>query len=126
MKILKRLGYYLGGFSIGLILLAFFIKGSKTSIPSCDYMPTSRVLKNIRTKGYTFSENTQELINQKIIDTATISTILHKGKVDFSESNARLEPCAIYIVKGKHEEKNIKLHIENCENHAIIKEIELD
>ena len=47
MSLMRRLGYYLGGFSIGLILLAFFLSGKRTS---CDYGPEARVLKNIRTK----------------------------------------------------------------------------
>ena len=47
MKFIHRLGYYLGGFSIGLILLAFFLQGKKTS---CDYGPNARTTKNIANK----------------------------------------------------------------------------
>ena len=48
MKFIHRLGFYLGGFSIGLIFLAFFLSGKKTS---CAYGPNARVLKNISTKS---------------------------------------------------------------------------
>ena len=47
MKFIHRLGYYLGGFSIGLIFLAFFLSGKRAS---CDYGPDARVLKNIGQK----------------------------------------------------------------------------
>ncbi len=47
MRLLHRIGYYLGGFSIGLIILAFFLSGKKTT---CAYFPEARVLKNINTK----------------------------------------------------------------------------
>ncbi len=39
MKLIQRIGYYLGGFSIGLVILAFFLNGKKTS---CSYGPDAR------------------------------------------------------------------------------------
>ena len=47
MKVLYRLGYYLGGFSVGLILLAFILNGKKTS---CNYTPNARVIDNLLQK----------------------------------------------------------------------------
>ena len=47
MKILYRFGYYLGGFSVGLIFLAFIFNGKKTS---CNYSPSARVKDNILQK----------------------------------------------------------------------------
>ena len=41
MKFIHRLGLYLGGFSVGLIFLMFFLV-EKTS---CAYSPNARVLK---------------------------------------------------------------------------------
>ena len=34
MSFLKRLGYYLGGFSAGLIFLAFILNGKKSIVPT--------------------------------------------------------------------------------------------
>ncbi len=65
MTLLKRIGYYLGGFSIGLVLLAFFLSGKKTS---CDYSPSARVKKNIRTKKHSYSEEVSALILSKKIE----------------------------------------------------------
>ena len=53
MKFIHRLGYYLGGFSIGLIFLAFFLSVKRAS---CDYGPDARVLKNIGQKKIMFSK----------------------------------------------------------------------
>ena len=120
MTLLKRIGYYLGGFSIGLVLLAFFLSGKKTS---CDYSPSARVKKNIRVKKHSYSEEVSELISSKKIDTSAISYILTKGSVNFSESNTKLDSCKIYIIEGDYKEKNVKLTIKNCDSTAFIQKV---
>ncbi|MBQ0741249.1 hypothetical protein J9332_43965, partial [Aquimarina celericrescens] len=47
MKFIHRLGYYLSGFVVGIIMLMFFLGGKKTS---CDWGLDARVLKNMRNK----------------------------------------------------------------------------
>ena len=59
MKLIHRIGYYLGGFSIGLIFLAFILSGKKAS---CSYGLDARVLKNISTKQLVYSQNVLELL----------------------------------------------------------------
>ena len=120
MTLLKRIGYYLGGFSIGLVLLAFFLSGKKTS---CDYSPSARVKKNIRIKKHSYSQEVSELISSKKIDTSAISYILTKGSVNFSESNTKLDSCKIYIIEGDYKEKNVKLTIKNCDSTAFIQKV---
>jgi len=71
MPLLKRIGYYLGGFSLGLIILAFFFK--KKEVEFC-YAPNCRVLKYIRSTAITYPENI--LVN---IDSSSIQAILKKG-----------------------------------------------
>ncbi len=122
MTLLKRIGYYLGGFSIGLVLLAFFLSGKKTS---CDYSPSARVKKNIRIKKRVFSDEVKELLNTKIIDTAAISYIINKGNVNFSESNTKLDSCKIYVIKGSYSQQDLKLTIENCDSIATVKIIDI-
>ena len=78
MKLIQRLGYYLGGFSIGLIILAFFLSGKKTS---CSYGPNARVLKNISTKELLYSKTVIDQIEDQTIDTASINTILRKETI---------------------------------------------
>ena len=73
MKLIQRIGYYLGGFSLGLVILAFFFNGKKTS---CSYGPEARVLKNINSKKIIFSEAVNTQIANKTIDSIEIKTIL--------------------------------------------------
>ncbi len=122
MTLLKRIGFYLGGFSIGLVLLAFFLSGKKTS---CDYSPSARVKKNIRTKKHSYSEEVYALILSEKIDTNSINYILKKGSVNFSESNTKLDSCKLYVIEGSHNNENLKLTVENCDSLATIQRVDL-
>jgi hypothetical protein len=122
MKFIHRLGYYLGGFSIGLIFLAFFLSGKRAS---CDYGPDARVLKNIGLKQLQFDERVEDMLNSKTIDSTTISLILKQGDVNFSESNTKLETCKLYVIEKTVEDKEIALTVENCEQIATIKNISI-
>lgn len=117
MTFLQRLGYYLGGFSIGLILLAFFLSGKKTS---CEYGPDARVKKIIRRKQLEYTPAVTQQINSGAIDTAAINYLLLKGDVDFSKSKTDLDSCNIYVLEGPYKENILSLTIENCKNVATI------
>ncbi len=101
MKILYRLGFYLGGFSIGLILLAFFVKGSGVELPSCDYMPNARLLKTIRNNGYALSAQAEHELQELALDTTDLNTVFLEGDVDFNKSDPRKEPCGFYLIKSQ-------------------------
>ena len=117
MKFIKRLGFYSGGFIIGLILLFFFLSGKKTS---CDYGPNARTLKNIRIKERAFSDETLQNLKQQQLDTSAISELLENGNVLFSESNTELDSCKVYVIEGTVSEKNLKISVENCYDKATI------
>jgi hypothetical protein len=117
MKFIHRLAYYLFGFSIGLIFLFYFLGKKNTS---CDYSPNARVKKNIRLKPRAFSEEAVLQMQQNNLDTAQISYLLLKGKVDFSKSNTNLDICNIYVIRGKQEDKKLILKVENCPEEAKI------
>ncbi|WP_372754906.1 hypothetical protein [Mariniflexile sp.] len=123
MTLLQRFGYYLGGFSLGLIILAFFLSGKKTS---CSYGPDARVLKNIRLKKIVYSEETMFGLNSNNLDSSAISYILKKGNINFSESETRKKPCALYIIEGDYNEKDIILTVENCDSIATITNFRLE
>lgn len=122
MKFIHRLGYYLGGFSIGLIILAFFLSGKRTS---CDYSPNARVLKNIRIKERAYSEEALQQLRTYQVDTAEISTILQKGDVDFSRSNTEADSCKTYWVSGRSKIHNLDLLFENCDSIATLQKVEV-
>ncbi|MEG9326899.1 DUF4258 domain-containing protein [Salinimicrobium catena] len=122
MKFIHRLGYYLGGFSIGLVILAFFLSGKKTS---CDYTPDARVLKNIRIKERAYTEEALERMEMYQVDTSDISTILKKGDVDFSRSNTKLDSCKTYLVTGRSQIHNLELLFENCDSVATLQKVDV-
>ena len=112
MKLIQRIGYYLGGFSMGLIILAFFLNGKKTS---CSYGPEARVIKNINSKNIIYDASIQPL------DSTLINHILKNGNINFSKSNTRQEPCGIYLLEGNYNNTEVKLTVENCDSIATIK-----
>lgn len=117
MTLIQRIGYYLGGFSIGLVILAFFLNGKKTS---CSYGPDSRVLKNINSKKLIYSQDISTLLDNKTIDSADIRYILKKGDINFSESKPRQEPCSVYSVEGIQNDNEVTLTVENCDSIATV------
>lgn len=122
MKFIHRLGFYLGGFSIGLIILAFFLSGKKTS---CDYFPDARVLKDIRSKERVYSEDALKKMKMYQVDTSEISAILKKGDIDFGRSNTNLDSCNLYLVTGQSQTHNLELVFENCHTVATLKKLEI-
>ncbi|MCL5127840.1 DUF4258 domain-containing protein [Algibacter sp. L4_22] len=123
MKLIQRIGYYLGGFSIGLIILAFFLNGKKAS---CSYGPDARVLKNINSKKIIYNDVIFEYISDNIIDSTEIRRILKKGDINFSDSDPRHKPCGIYLVEGEFDEKDIVITVENCEDTATVTDLKIE
>ncbi|MFL0352535.1 DUF4258 domain-containing protein [Xanthomarina sp. GH4-25] len=117
MKLLHRIGYYLGGFSIGLIVLAVFLNGKKVS---CNYGPEARVLKNINLKHIKYSQNIENTIINGDIDSLEIRNILLRGDINFSKSETRKDPCGIYAIEGTLNNKDLVLMVENCDSIATV------
>ena len=122
MKLIHRFGYYLGGFAMGLVILAFFFSGKKTS---CDYFPDARVMKNIREKHRVYSEEAMTTFKINQIDTSVVSEILKTGDVNFSRSEAQRDPCGIYLVTGRTKLHNLELLFENCDTVATLKQVKV-
>lgn len=113
MKLIHRIGYYLGGFSIGLILLAFFLGGKKTS---CDYGPNARTIKSISTKKTRiYSEATKNAMATYSLDSSAVSNLIKTGDVNFSESDTKLKDCKTYLIENELNNKVVELRIKNCE-----------
>ena len=118
MKFIHRLGFFLGGFSIGVAFLMLFLSGKKTS---CAYGPNARVLKNINGKKIKFDDFAMMRAETLQIDSVSIYTALRKGKVLFSNSNIQLDSCKVYTIQGK----DLKLKVENCDQAAKILDLNL-
>ena len=61
MKFYQRFAYYIFGFSIGLVFLFFILNGKETS---CSYFPNARVLKDLRSKPFHYSDVAKEKLIQ--------------------------------------------------------------
>ncbi len=124
MSFLKRLGYYLGGFSVGLVILAFILSQKNFS---CSYGPNARVLKNIRSKRIQYAESVSQMINTKVLDTGELSHLLNYGDVNFSDSDTKAEPCRSYRIEGvSNKDRSLVLDIENCDSIATFREVRIE
>lgn len=120
MNIAKRFGFYGFGFIIGLLLLFFFLNGKKAG---CDYGPDSRTLKNIKIKQRVFSTQSLQDLKKNNLDTATVSSLLKLGDVNFGESNTKLDSCKVYVIEGSVKKIKLKMSVQNCEKTATITSI---
>lgn len=120
MKFIHRLGYYLSGFVVGIIMLMFFLGGKKTS---CDWGLDARVLKNMRNKERIVETDALMFFKENKIDTATISYVLKSGDVNFKKSNIEAKPCKIYQVEGVVNSKELGFIFENCDSTAVLKRV---
>ena len=117
MNIAKRFGFYGFGFIIGLLLLFFFLNGKKAG---CDYGPDARTLKNIKIKQRVFSTQSLQELKKNNLDTATVSSLLKLGDVNFGESNTKLDSCKVYVIEGSVKKIKLKMSVQNCEKTATI------
>lgn len=120
MKLINRVGYYLGGFSIGLIILAFFLNGKKVS---CDYGPEARVLKNINSKTLVYDEAVLQAFKNKQLDTFGAWQVLRYGDLTIN-SESRKKPCGFYKIDGLISKQLVSFTVENCDSIATVKEVE--
>jgi len=124
MPLLKRLGLFFVGLSIGLVFLTFFYKNKTrgTDAGFC-YLPNCRVLKNISSKRLTYSDKVAQLIDNKVVDSLDIQYFLHKGDVDFDKSDTESKPCKMYFIEGELHKNQAIMRIRNCEDKAVIEDV---
>jgi hypothetical protein len=113
MKFVHRLGYYLGGFAIGLVLLMFFLNGKDAS---CDYSPNARTIKNISSKPIIYSEDASTFINNHQLDSTNIINLIKFGSVDFSKSKTKIDSCKVYYIENSYKKRDMELSIKNCDS----------
>ena len=118
MDIVRRLGIFFIGLSIGIVILAFFFKGKGVEI--C-YLPNCRVLKDIRNKTIYIDQS----IEKQEFTLNDLKPIFWQGNVVFSQSDTHSTPCKTYLIEGFtiHNEK-VRIKVENCSTKATIISIE--
>ena len=118
--LIKRIGYYLVGLSLGAVGVYFFWQKKQASF---DYGMDARTLKTIRIRKRLYSNNAKNAMLKYNVDTLKINTILYNGDVDFGQGNNREKPCAEYYITGKKDLENINLLVKRCDSTATIQEV---
>lgn len=113
----KRFALYGFGFLMGIGLVFFFLGGKNAS---CSWFPNDRMLKIIRSKHIQYSDNLNDAIATKKIDSADINNILINGDIDFSKSQTKNNPCRKYLIYGEKDQKDISITIKICDSIATI------
>lgn len=124
MKFYTRLAFYLFGLMIGVIFTIYFMmsKAESRNVAFC-YLPNCRVLKDLRSKPFNYSEEALQTMKTFSIDTASIKKVLNDGDVDFKQSNLPYENGKIYVIDN--EEPKMTLKVVNYEDKVWLKEITL-
>ena len=122
MNLIRRIGFFISGFSIGLIILAVFLRGKKTS---CDYGPNARTIKTIMLKPKIFSDDAIRFFHDHDIDSLTVNNLIATGEVNFSKSETRLDSCKVYYIENEFENKPISIIIRNCGKKAFVDKLDL-
>ncbi len=121
MKFVHRFAYYLIGLIMGCFFVALVFSGKDTR---CNYFPNARVLNNLRTKPFQYSDKAIQTLNEKWVDTVDIKNTLTYGDVDFDQSNVDFKKGKLYIIEGKTvKNQEIILKVVNYEKKAVLEEI---
>jgi hypothetical protein len=121
MKFYQRFAYYLVGFIVGLFFVAMVLNGKDTR---CNYFPNARVLNDLRSKPFNYSETASQKLAEKWVDTTDIKNTLTYGDVDFDKSNVKFENGKLYIIEGKTAKNQpIVLEVVNYSDKAVLKDI---
>ena len=121
MKFVHRFAYYLIGLIMGCFFVALVFSGKDTR---CNYFPNARVLNNLRTKPFQYSDKAIQTLNEKWVDTADVKNTLTYGDVDFDQSNVDFKKGKLYIIEGKTvKNQEIILKVVNYEKKAVLEEI---
>lgn len=121
MKFYQRFAYYSFGFLVGMLFLFFILNGKDTS---CNYFPNARVLKDIRTKPFHYSDEAMKTLSEKWVDTADVRKSLTYGDVDFDKSNIKTDGGKLYTIEGKTVgNQPIVLEVINYSDKAVLKSI---
>jgi hypothetical protein len=125
MKLYQRFAYYLLGLLLGGILVYWFLsaKASSRGVEFC-YLPNCRVLKDIRSKPFYYSDVASEKLAQKWLDTIDVRNTLRYGDVDFSASNVPSSGGKLYIIEGRTiQNEEIIVEIINFSEKVLLKDI---
>lgn len=113
-----RFAYYMFGFLIGIFFVGMIYSGKDTR---CNYFPNARVLNDLRTKPFHYSDEASSILAQKWVDTIDVKNTLQYGDVDFDNSNKVLKGGKLYTIEGKTTQNQpILLEVINYSDKAVL------
>ena len=118
MKLLYRIGYYLVGLSLGLVIVSFVFSEKKTT---CNYGPNERVIGDLQKKQVRIVSSVEFEIQH--FDSILFNAMLQRAKVDFANSDTQRDNCKIYRLQSNYLDKTFILEVENCEKYVTVLEI---
>lgn len=124
MALLKRIGFYLFGLSIGIVFLTIFLKkkSEATGVEFC-YLPNCRVLKDMRTKSLSYSDEVNKMLQEQRLDSTDIASFFRNGDIDFSKSKTKTVPCKTYIIENEIKGKDAFIEVTNCTSKILVKSL---
>lgn len=128
MSLRYRLAFYIFGLLIGILFVYYFLtaKAEARDVTFC-YLPNCRVLKELRSKAFYYSENASLTLAQQGIDTLDVKMTLKHGDVDFSASDTKAKGVKTYVVHGKTKDnKAITLTLKNHTEKVVLEEIKAE
>ena len=106
------------GFLIGIFFVGMIYSGKDTR---CNYFPNARVLNDLRTKPFHYSDEASAILAQKWVDTIDVKNTLQYGDVDFDNSNKVLKGGKLYTIEGKTTQNQpILLEVINYSDKAVL------
>ncbi len=109
----KRLFWYLIGAALGTLLSVFLFSGRDIG---CSYFPNDRVLSDFRKKEMVVPNEMLGAMQALGVDTNALKNQLLNGKVDFENSQTKLDSCKTYWVISADEKDAFRFKAEwqNC------------
>ena len=108
MKLLYRIGFYLVGFSVGMVFLTFILDKKKTEF---NYTPSARVKNNLLNKKIIIPS--ELLIENRTLTDSLIYFYIKNGTINFSKSETKKDSCNIYYFEIKSNNKGF-FTVANC------------
>lgn len=102
MTFAKRLRFYLIGFGIGIVFVAFFF-GERAF--QCSYFPNSRILEEAKFYPIKYSEEVENFLQSEKLDSLFVKDeLLKKSNItNLGTDEVREEPCRIYRAEYREE-----------------------
>lgn len=112
MGFLRRLRFYLIGFGIGLLFVAFFF-GPRAA--QCSYLPNSRTLEEAKVYPVSYSNEFKDFMETEKIDSSFVfGELLNKSEItNFGTDEIRATPCRTYRASYR-KEKSYDFVFEIC------------